>query len=645
MRGGRRLLLAAALAAGVLVASAAPASAHAVLRHSDPADASVLDTAPDELVLTFNEAVSPSGSSIEVIDTDGGHHPAEIVGHASSDATLLVRLGDLPDGLYSLRWTAFSFSDGHVTKGMLVWGIGADADLAAADFATPEDPANLVEAALRWVGFAAAAAVFGVLAVDRLVLVPLRRRFTSPGAAAWHDQSRQRVGRVLRHGALLAAAAGAGVIVHQVWVILGSSELGLGQALTTGVLDSAWGRWGLVRVVALLVVAGVARLGSLERRDVAVTATLATVTAFVAQAAASHAAGVVHAPFAVTNDVVHLVATSAWVGGLFALHRVLSGPALARPAGVASAALRQFSPYAALGLGVTVATGWFATGEQVRSVDAFVVSDYGRLLIVKILLVAVLAAFGWANRRSLRPRRGGRFGLGLVAAELGVAALVFASVGLLTASVPATGPEWDRAVSAEARQLALVVDNLQVGLTVTPNVPGQNLLLVDAVNLRRTAGGLLDQIDKVLVRIRALDVDVAPITAELEPTGERGEYRLASTAFATPGDYRVEVVVRRAGLADVVADFDWAVATREPRPITISDRPLRPLAGTLGLAVVALVVGAVGATAFAGRRREKAVAPVTEYLASGPGTGPDDLDGVTATVPPATGGDPGGSRP
>ncbi|RMH74582.1 MAG: hypothetical protein D6683_12545, partial [Actinomyces sp.] len=163
--------------------------------------------------------------------------------------------------------------------------------------------------------------------------------------------------------------------------------------------------------------------------------------------------------------------------------------------------------------------------------------------------------------------------------------------------------------------LAVIVDDLQIGLTVTPNVPGQNLLLVDAVNLRRTAGGLLDRIDKVLVRIESLDVDVAPVTEELEPTGDRGEYQLASTAFATPGDYRVSVVVRRVGLADVVADFDWAVSTRSPRPVTVSAAPLRPYAGALGLAAAAAVIVALAGERIVARRRERAVAGVAAYLA------------------------------
>lgn len=615
MRPLGRLLAAASIACAVLLAAAGPAGAHAVLRHSDPADASVLDTAPDELILTFNEAVSPDGSAVEIVDVDGGRHEATIVGHGPGDESLRVALGDLPDGLYSIRWTAFSDSDGHITRGMLVWGIGADADLGAADFATPADPVNTLEAVLRWIGFAAAAAVLGALVVDRLVLPRVRARFTSPLAEAWHVESRRRIHRIVRIGAVLAAVASLGIIGHQVWVIASSSGLGLVEAVRTGVLATSWGRWGLVRIVALLVVAVTAGFGSFERRDVAATAAGAIGVAFAAQAAAGHAAGVVHAPFAITNDVVHLVATSAWLGGLYAVHRVLAGPSVERPAGLASATLRHFSPYAALGLGLTVATGWFATGEQVRSIDALVVSGYGRILSAKILLVAVLALLGWANRRALRPRPGRGLRPGLVVAELGVGVAVFALVGVLTASVPATGPEWDRPVDAEARELAVIVDDLQIGLTVTPNVPGQNLLLVDAVNLRRTAGGLLDRIDKVLVRIESLDVDVAPVTEELEPTGDRGEYQLASTAFATPGDYRVSVVVRRVGLADVVADFDWAVSTRSPRPVTVSAAPLRPYAGALGLAAAAAVIVALAGERIVARRRERAVAGVAAYLA------------------------------
>jgi copper transport protein len=73
---GLRLVLAAALAVGVVVFGAAPAFAHAQLLSTEPVAGAVLPKAPDRVVLHFGESVeiplgsvrvfaSPSGKQIE----------------------------------------------------------------------------------------------------------------------------------------------------------------------------------------------------------------------------------------------------------------------------------------------------------------------------------------------------------------------------------------------------------------------------------------------------------------------------------------------------------------------------------------------------------------------------------------------------
>ena len=58
----------AALAVGV---SAAPASAHATLLSSDPAEGEVVAEAPDVVTFTFSETVSLTDDSIQVFDAAG----------------------------------------------------------------------------------------------------------------------------------------------------------------------------------------------------------------------------------------------------------------------------------------------------------------------------------------------------------------------------------------------------------------------------------------------------------------------------------------------------------------------------------------------------------------------------------------------
>lgn len=56
---------------GLLLAVAAPASAHAALTGSDPQDGAVVATAPTQVTLTFSEQVALGADSIRVLDPSG----------------------------------------------------------------------------------------------------------------------------------------------------------------------------------------------------------------------------------------------------------------------------------------------------------------------------------------------------------------------------------------------------------------------------------------------------------------------------------------------------------------------------------------------------------------------------------------------
>jgi methionine-rich copper-binding protein CopC len=109
------------MAAGLLVLAGAVASplaiAHATLKNSQPIANAVLEKAPPDIQLTFNEKVEAAFSSIVV--QDGGGKDIE-AGKAQVDAAnpVLLKL-DLPalgTGSYSVRWVAVG-PDGHRRSG------------------------------------------------------------------------------------------------------------------------------------------------------------------------------------------------------------------------------------------------------------------------------------------------------------------------------------------------------------------------------------------------------------------------------------------------------------------------------------------------------------------------------------------------
>jgi copper transport protein len=112
------ILLLAALVAGLLTLSAA--LAHAGLVAADPADGSVLPSAPAALTLTFTEPVSPL--LFTLVTSDGERR--DLTGAVPENLNIRLPLPpDLPRGTHLVSWRVTS-ADGHPIAGALAFSIG-----------------------------------------------------------------------------------------------------------------------------------------------------------------------------------------------------------------------------------------------------------------------------------------------------------------------------------------------------------------------------------------------------------------------------------------------------------------------------------------------------------------------------------------
>src|SRR5690606_32128447 len=114
--------LAALLATAALTFSAAPALAHSELVGSTPADGDVVDAAPTELVLEFNENIQELGTEVVVTGPDGA---SAADGDLAVDGELVTQpLLDGGAGTYTVVWRAVS-ADGHPISGELAYEVTA----------------------------------------------------------------------------------------------------------------------------------------------------------------------------------------------------------------------------------------------------------------------------------------------------------------------------------------------------------------------------------------------------------------------------------------------------------------------------------------------------------------------------------------
>jgi len=583
----RAMTLAAAIVALLMVLPATPASAHAFLSDSNPADGAVLTTAPDALRLAFSESVVISATHIDVVDSDGTHYPVSNVhlvgadsGSTEDPVQVVATLPRLPRSAYRVSWQTLSSDDLHRTSGLLVFGIGRPVTAAGQREPAP----RLDESSLRWLLFLCLSFSLGGLLAVRL----LRRS----GA---DDAAGRRCARLSAFGAAVGALCAVALLVDQ-YAASGSSVVNL--------LRGSYGARWLVREIGFVSLIGAALMSSPKPR--VAMAVGGAACACIGSALLGHSgAGTAVASTRVVADGTHLAAAATWAGALLVL--VAVGFPLWRKGKVSSddvrAVLRRFGVYAAACVSIIVVTGVYLASDVVGSVDAALLTTYGRTLLIKVAVVTAAGGLGLLNHRRLRSRGPAGVPGRTVVAEALAAALVLGLAALLTSGQPAREPQFVASPRpATVPVLTAAVDDLQQALAIRPNRPGRNVVTVSVFDTRRPAPA---PIRRVLVSMIGLDGRrTGPLAAERLADGR---WSVAGDVTA-PGRLGVEVTVLRAGLPEATHVYRWTVGgTRSvTRPATVSTAPIGDRLRLLAILLAAML--ALGWTAFVIRSR-RAVSP------------------------------------
>ncbi len=111
-------------------------------------------------------------------------------------------------------------------------------------------------------------------------------------------------------------------------------------------------------------------------------------------ALSEHASTGIQPGLAMPADILHMLAVATWLGGLSALL-----VALHKVPGIERSAVRRFSGVAFVSVGVLAVTGVYQAWRQTGSWSALTGTEYGRLLLLKVALVAVLLGVAYMSRK------------------------------------------------------------------------------------------------------------------------------------------------------------------------------------------------------------------------------------------------------
>ncbi len=407
----RTLVLLILAVAGALLAGAAPASAHAALTGSDPAQGAVVDTAPSRVSLTFSEPVAVGDDSMRVLDPKGERVDKGEPANPSGTTYSVPLVSGLPDGTYTVAYQVVS-ADSHPVAGAFTFSIGAPSETTV-----PVDAQASDDGLVGWLyGFGRYISYAGfVVLVGGAAFV----------LACWGPGARVRaVQRLVVAGWLALTAATLGLLMLR-GSYTTSGKVGdvfdlelLGDVLQTKTGAALVSRLLLLAAAALFIAVlfgAYARTadagdpdhpaegdgGEPDKRDLtfglALGGTVVAAGLAASWAMSEHASQGLQAGVAMPVDVVHLLAVAAWLGGLTALLVALYRAPVETPVG--RDAVRRFSRLAFGSVVVLAVTGVYQSWRQLGSWSAFTDTRYGQLLLVKIALVAVMVAVAFLSRR------------------------------------------------------------------------------------------------------------------------------------------------------------------------------------------------------------------------------------------------------
>ena len=411
--------------------------AHAILLRSDPAKGAVLNTAPTVVRMWFTESLNPTYSTARVLNGSKKRVDQNNAHVASNDQTEMdVNLPpNLPPAVYVVIWRTQSADDGHVLTGSFIFTV-----------ANPDGSTQKLTGAIPGqdqLGNSSNGSATGQLdgptlfSLIMVTLVELGVVFWV-GAQLWRafvlqftesqdteqqailQRTEQRFDRLFSLPTLLLIfLTDIGVLIGQALSLTNGQ---LAQAFSPSVLfglvsSGQFGKYWILRQIVVLLALLVTAYALFAKRRTKVFAEIFSwvnlllgLALLIALTLSGHAAAVSGniVVLAVLSDWLHLLAASLWIGGMMYIATtylpiIARVPSQERIRSLLSV-LPRYSPLAIAGVIIMLVTGPLNATTRMGSVAQLISTTYGRVLIVKVLLVGGLLLTSAYHVGILRPK-------------------------------------------------------------------------------------------------------------------------------------------------------------------------------------------------------------------------------------------------
>lgn len=590
------------------------ALAHALLVRSLPVANSELTQPPAKIELWFSEPVEEGFSSARLFTTSGDEIT---VGKAQLDLNdpyhLTVPLSRLSPGIYTVSYVTLSRTDGHEWTGSFPFTVLNSDGSRPSGTASASDEVNIwlptfAQTVSRWL-----ALMGGILFVS----VPLFLLFVTPNSGKSDELGIRfnALGIKINGLGVLAIFIGSWLqfalqanqlenlnLLPKLVYGTHSGSLALArQALTLGGLliilkmipkstsnkESQWifitgaileacililillsgiyGEWVLA-VFTFIIIADAWGMAwylnqtseSTDHQAWTLVLALGLVTLFLFSIG-SHASAVPGSIWAVFSDFIHLLATSAWIGGLMLLTIMLEQ--MRRSSAIDKSVLgplfRRYGYMAKFSFFLLITTGLFNSLVHFPAWISLFNTFYGQVLLIKLLLVIIV---WWLSLRSSnnlrRPADPSNLSDNLqrFIRQISLAALIGLFLMVAVAALVQTQPPVKATAITTPANLPFIshfqADDLTIHVQVTPNQVGSNHF---KVFLSHEDDSPIGEVQLVRLLFNYQDSQIGQSSVDLKEQ-DVNIFGIEGAYLNQPGTWKLSIYVRRRGLDDTIAD-------------------------------------------------------------------------------------------
>lgn len=382
---------------------------HAFVTISDPSPSQSVASSPSKVDVFFSEPVDVKYSKLKVLDQNGKQINTNDLDYLNGDqSSLSAKMPQLKDGVYTVSTTVLSQTDGHVTDNAFVFAVGEAAVPSNVTHSNSQESNFYIpEAVARFPTLVGQVIIVGGAFSAYWLWRPIYR---ITGLSSWFYDIRKimdkRMVSLFLIGSTILLISNFAILVIQA------------SSISAAVMDVIATRFGMVVLARIILSLSLFSISIYEFRSYrksprilskGETAGIMTQGIVLLLTTSFMGHGAVNNQFSsITLDFIHNLAASVWIGGVIYLGFILT-PILRNykqmkkeyKIALLSLIIPRFSLIVVTIFGFIVFTGPFLLYTLDNNLGQVLSSLYGKTLIVKLALAAIMVAFGSYNQLSI----------------------------------------------------------------------------------------------------------------------------------------------------------------------------------------------------------------------------------------------------